>query len=59
MPPSPACDDGRLPSAAEANEAVRRYSAGRTSWTDAELRELARLRAVWLRAWRAELVRAA
>jgi hypothetical protein len=59
MPPLPARDDARLPTAAEANAAVRRYSAGRTSWTRAELAELARLRGVWLAAWRAELVRAA
>lgn len=59
MPPSSACDGARLPTAAVANEEIRRFCAGRTWWSQEALEELARLRAVWLVAWRAELVRAA
>jgi hypothetical protein len=59
MPPPPARDDARLPTAAEANEQLRRFCAGRVWWTPEALAELDRLRAVWLAAWRAELVRAA
>ena len=59
MPPSSAVDGARLPTAAEANEAIRRFCAGRVWWTPEALDELARLRGVWLAAWRAELVPAA
>lgn len=47
------------PSAAEANEAIRQYVAGRRLWTLSELTELDRLRTQWKRAVRAEMVRAA
>jgi hypothetical protein len=44
----------------EANEAIRRFVAGRTAWAAAELEELDRLRAVWREAVRrAEYVTAA
>lgn len=36
-----------LPSAAEANAALRAFAAGRAVWTDAALLELDRLRTVW------------
>ncbi|WP_193386446.1 hypothetical protein [Streptomyces xiaopingdaonensis] len=47
------------PSATAANEAIRHFVAGRTSWTPEELAELDRLRAAWRAAVRAEVVRAA
>ncbi|NLU66636.1 hypothetical protein [Streptomyces sp. HNM0574] len=47
------------PSAAEANDAIRRFVAGRTMWTQADLAELDRLRAAWQRAVRSEIVSAA
>lgn len=46
-------------SVAEANEAIRRFVAGRACWSRAELAELDRLRAVWAEAVRAEMVQAA
>lgn len=45
-PPSP------LPSAAEANRALRAHVAGRVVWTAEALAELARLRGVWVEAAR-------
>lgn len=48
-----------LPTAAEANAALRAYAAGRRSWTPEELAELARLRRAWLDAERREPVLAA
>lgn len=53
---APLADD---PSAVEANEAIRQYVAGRRLWTHTELAELDRLRTAWMRAVRAEMVRAA
>lgn len=47
------------PSAAEANEAIRRFVAGRTVWTPAALAELARLRAAWMDAVKRETTLAA
>lgn len=35
------------PSAEAANEAIRRYVADRRTWSQAELAELDRLRAIW------------
>jgi hypothetical protein len=60
MSPSPAADGVRLPAAAVANEAVRRYvrAHGDRPWTPEELAELAGLRRLWLEAERG-LVRAA
>ena len=50
MPEQPsAVDLSRLP-AAELNERISALSAGRTEWLPAELEELTRLRAAWLRA---------
>ncbi|GAA2628128.1 hypothetical protein [Streptomyces axinellae] len=46
-------------SSSAANEAIRRFVAGRTLWTKAELAELDRLRGQWQRAVRAEVVKAA
>lgn len=46
-----------LPSAAEANAAIRVFAAGRTVWSLADLEELDRLRQVWVAAVRAEAVR--
>jgi len=43
---------------AEANEAIRRYVAGRTIWSQADLTELDRLRSDWKRL-RAEVTPAA
>jgi hypothetical protein len=40
-------DPPTAPSAAAANEAIRRYVADRRSWSRAELAELDRLRAIW------------
>lgn len=45
--------------AAEANEELRAYAAGRTVWTAEELEEFDRLRRVWAEAVRRELVAAA
>lgn len=59
MPSTSAPASPCLPSAAVANDAIRRYVAGRTRWTAAELAELDRLRAVWVAAVRAEMVQAA
>ncbi|MET7637402.1 hypothetical protein [Streptomyces sp. NPDC005438] len=39
-----------LHDAASANEAIRRFVAGRRVWTPTDLAELDRLRAVWQRA---------
>jgi len=47
------------PTAAEANQAVRAWAAGRTVWSPADLEELDRLRQVWAAAVRRELVAAA
>lgn len=46
-------------SAAEANEAIRRFVAGRTVWTPTALAELARLRAAWMDAMKRETTLAA
>ena len=46
-------------SVTEANEAIRRYVAGRTIWTQADLVELDRLRTDWQRAVQAAVMRAA
>ncbi|GAB2814954.1 hypothetical protein ACWGJ2_21690 [Streptomyces sp. NPDC054796] len=48
-----------LPSAAEANAALRAFASGRTSWTPSALAELDRLRSTWQAAVRREIVRAA
>lgn len=48
-----------MPTAAEANSAIRAFVAGRRVWTRADLAELARLRAAWLEAQRREWVTAA
>lgn len=53
-PPLPA-----TPSAAAANEAIREFVAGRTVWSKESLAELDRLRSVWRRAVRTEMVKAA
>ncbi|MFC4492851.1 hypothetical protein ACFPA8_01705 [Streptomyces ovatisporus] len=45
--------------AAEANEAIRRYVAGRTIWSQADLAELDRLRTDWRRALQADVTSAA
>ncbi|MDJ0345225.1 hypothetical protein QMK19_03815 [Streptomyces sp. H10-C2] len=58
MPPTPPPGPA-APSAAEANDALRRYAAGRIAWGPRELAELARLRAAYLAAVRAGLVEAA
>jgi len=47
------------PSADEANAAIRRFVAGRTVWSTAELAELDRLRAVWRTAVQSAVRRAA
>ncbi|MDG9701645.1 hypothetical protein [Streptomyces sp. DH37] len=49
----------RLPTADEANAALRAYAAGRRSWTAAELEELDRLRRAWAEAVRREWATAA
>ena len=53
---SPSCEPvaapAPVPSVAEANAAIRRFTRGRTSWSRAELAELARLRFAWLEAVR-------
>lgn len=54
QPPTPP-----RPSAAEANDAIRAFVAGRTAWSPEALAELDRLRAVWRAAVRAELIAAA
>ena len=43
------------PSAAEANEAIRRFVAGRVLWPPEALEELARLRGIYLAAVAREL----
>ncbi|MDJ0345689.1 hypothetical protein QMK19_34200 [Streptomyces sp. H10-C2] len=58
MPPTPPPGPA-VPSAAEANAAIRRFAAGRVAWGPRELAELARLRAVYLTAVRAGLAEAA
>jgi hypothetical protein len=40
-------DPPTAPSAEAANEAIRQYVADRRSWSQAELAELDRLRAIW------------
>ena len=40
-------DPPTAPSAEAANEAIRHYVADRRSWSQAELAELDRLRAIW------------
>jgi len=52
-------DVSDAPSVAAANEAIRRYVAGRTLWSPEALAELDRLRTDWQRAVRGEVVRAA
>jgi hypothetical protein len=44
------CRCGCRPSAAEANEAIRRFVAGRVLWPPEALAELARLRRIYLEA---------
>lgn len=46
-------------SAAEANDAIRVFVAGRTAWTREDLAELDRLRAAWAEAARRETALAA
>lgn len=46
-------------SADEANAAIRRFVAGRTVWSTAELAELDRLRAAWRTAVQTSVRRAA
>lgn len=48
-----------VPSVDAANEAIRRFVAGRTLWSKEALAELDRLRGQWQRAVRAEMVKAA
>ncbi|MDJ1134618.1 hypothetical protein [Streptomyces iconiensis] len=48
-----------VPTADAANEAIRRFVAGRTLWSKEALAELDRLRGQWQRAVRAEMVKAA
>lgn len=55
--PSTPCSG--VPSVSAANDAIRRFVAGRTLWSAEELAELDRLRDDWQRAVRAEVVRAA
>lgn len=43
------------PSVDEANAAIRRFVAGRTVWSTAELAELDRLRKVWQAALRSSV----
>jgi hypothetical protein len=52
MPPLPARDDARLPTAAEANEQLRAYvrAHGTGPWSREELAVLAQLRRAWLAA---------
>ncbi|MCT2590154.1 hypothetical protein LHJ74_09550 [Streptomyces sp. N2-109] len=57
--PSTAQPRPHLPSAAEANAAIRAFVTGRTAWSPAALTELDRLRMVWQAAVRAELTKAA
>jgi hypothetical protein len=45
--------------AAEANEAIRRYVAGRTIWSQADLAELDRLRTDWRLASQSQVTSAA
>lgn len=52
------CGHGR-PTAAEANEAIRAFVAGRIVWSPADLLELDRLRRAWAEAQRRELDTAA
>ncbi|HWM40421.1 MAG TPA: hypothetical protein VNS49_25295 [Streptomyces sp.] len=54
--PQPTVPDERA--IAEANEAIRRYVAGRTIWSQSDLAELDRLRSDWKRL-RAEVTSAA
>ena len=58
MPVTCACTT-RVLTVAEANAAIRRYVAGRRTWTRAELAELDRLRAEWQQAVRESIVAAA
>ncbi|MGH3314450.1 MAG: hypothetical protein ACRDP3_28340 [Streptomyces sp.] len=44
-----------VPSVAEANEAIRRFVADRTSWTQGDLAQLDLLRTDWQRAVRNEI----
>lgn len=46
MPAQPDADE-RCPSAADINAAIRVLTAGRSTWSRDELRELARLQAAW------------
>lgn len=56
-PPVPSA--AYAPSADAANDAIRRFVAGRTLWSKEALAELDRLRGQWQRAVRAEMVKAA
>lgn len=50
---------GDKPTAAEANESIRRFVAGRVLWPPEALEELARLRSIYLEAVGRELTTAA
>lgn len=52
MPASSAPSVAPASAVTQANEAIRRYVVGRTSWSPPELAELARLRSAWLEAVR-------
>ncbi|GEB52130.1 MULTISPECIES: hypothetical protein [Streptomyces] len=56
---TPEAGTGAAPSSTAANEAIRRFVAGRTVWSKEALAELDRLRGQWQRAVRAEMVKAA
>lgn len=50
MSTPPTGDAAARPTADAINAAIRELTAGRTTWTAAELRELAALQAAWRRA---------
>ncbi|WP_073760937.1 hypothetical protein [Streptomyces sp. CB02923] len=58
MPPSPSPPTGAPPSAADANEAIRRFVRARRgrSWTDEDRAEYARLLEIWTLAVRGAVV---
>jgi hypothetical protein len=49
----------RSTAAADANTAIRAFVAGRKTWTQSDLAELARLRRVWMSATQGSVTRAA
>lgn len=53
------CEPCHCRTAAAANEAIRRYVAGRAVWTPEALTELDRLRRAWAEAVRREMAAAA